>query len=141
MSKDVRTDNAQQLEVLVSNPKDTPPHWITKLYICTGYAITELKGESDAKDTVESVRFWVGPAGRNIKCLEAIATGSLAYVHNAGGWSNGAFRVGPVNALWDLAKDQVQVTADVATRDSDGWLYDIAYQVFILVQEPDSEKE
>ena len=131
MPKVVSTENDQVIEVWVSAPGD-----VNRLYICTGIAIVNLKGESEDRWTQESVMFWVGPTGRDINCIAAIAAASLAKVYNDKSWNSGGFYVGPVEADWDDGKGRVKVTADIAARDEDGLLWAISYQVFILVYQP-----
>ena len=121
-----RIDNPQEIEVVVSGPRSA-----NRLFIYTGTAVFDFKGRSK-KWKRDSISFRVGRKFAPGQFHKAIATANIAsasndYAANFAGWA-----VDSIDADWDDDSGKMNVTAQLAVRDSDGYLHRLGYQVTVL---------
>lgn len=119
-------DNPQEMRVSVLGPDGADT-----LIIYTGTAVFTFKGTGSTivRDTLS---FNVGPVFAPGQLKRAVATASLASIFNDGPANDAGWAVDSVNAVVDLYTQRVRVTADLAVRDSDGFVFRIGYQVNVL---------
>jgi hypothetical protein len=140
----------QEVCIGICGGEGVPEDELNRLYICTGilkFTLTGgpspytvgLKGESEDKWTEYHLSWLVGPSfgeSQRLQFVRAIGTASLARTYNAGTWHYGGWRVNSVDAHLNDDNNKVELTLDLAVRDTDGYLEAITYQVFILAYDP-----
>ena len=122
----INIENSQELEVVVSGPDRA-----NRLFIYTGTAVFEFKG-TGGDWRRDSISFPIGRTFQPGQFIRAIATASLASIFNQNVANNAGWAVESVDADWDDESGQVQLSAQLAVRDSDGFLNRIAYQASVL---------
>jgi hypothetical protein len=123
-----RIENPQEMLVRVLGPGDADT-----LLILTGTAVFTFKGVGSnvLRDTLS---FEVGPTFDPGQVRGVVATASLASIFNDGPAIDAGWAVDSVEAFptGTYSPGRVRVTAALAVRDIDGFIFRIAYQVNIL---------
>lgn len=129
----VRLENAQEMEVCVCGPNGA-----NRLFIYTGTAVFEFGGtwkESMGNTFVKGdLHFKVGRQFSRGQVLQVLATGALASISNGGPANNAGWAVDSVNASWDETSGQIVLKAELAVRDTDGWIHRFGYQINVLTK-------
>lgn len=124
-----RLENPQELEVAVSGPDGAD-----RLFIYTGIAVFKFKGESESHWKEDTITFLVGRNFGAGQFRRATASAALASIYNDNVSHDAGWSVNSVDADWDDESKKVQVKADLAVRDTDGYIYRISYEVFVLAR-------
>ena len=83
----------------------------------------------------DSLVFSIGPVfDSKSEVLDVIATGSLNAIFNRGAANNAGWAVNSVTATFDPNERRVKVSAKMAVRDSDGYLWRMGFQVTVLAK-------
>ncbi|HUX07335.1 MAG TPA: hypothetical protein VMX35_08485 [Acidobacteriota bacterium] len=122
-------ENHQELEVAVSGPEGAD-----RLFIYTGIAVLNFKGESVHHWKRDTITFLVGRNFGAGQFRRATASAALASIYNDNVSNDAGWAVDSVDADWDDESKKVQVKADLAVRDTDGYIYRISYEVFVLAR-------
>lgn len=121
--------NQQEMEVWVSGPGDA-----NRLFVYTGVANLSFIGNSEDTWKGDTLKFLVGRRFSAGEVIRATCTMSLARVYNRKTWHYGGWRVDSADADWDDETGQIEVEADVAVRDTDGYLDGVSYLVMVLAK-------
>lgn len=121
-------DNPEEMEIVVNGPNGA-----NRLFIYTGTAEFNFRGTGD-KWAHDSLSFEVGRHFEPTQIQKAIAVASLASISNWGNAVNAGWAVDVVDACWNCESGRIRVTAQLAIRDSDGFLQRIAYEVKVLAK-------
>lgn len=125
-----RLCNTQALEAHVNGPDDA-----NRLYVYSGMAELDVRGaEPHPRWSQTVVSFTVGEAltGANDRVISTVAVASLAAVRDDGVASFAGWRVYAAAAEWDEEEKKTRINVLVGSRDTDGVLEQIAYQVNVL---------
>ena len=119
-------ENEQEMQIGVNGPDGA-----NRLIIYTGTAVFRFKGTgSEVKR--DTLSFNIGSAFSSGQFKKAVATASLASIFNDGPANDAGWAVDSVYADRDVYTGKVRVTAKLAVRDSDGYVFRIGYQVNVL---------
>jgi hypothetical protein len=124
----IKIENPQEIEVAVSGPNGA-----NRLYIYTGTAVFSFRGTGSSWKR-ESISFKVGRVFKQGEFHKGIATASLASIDNYSHAVNAGWAVDSADADWDDESGKTVFTADLAVRDSDGFMTRIGYQVTVLAK-------
>jgi hypothetical protein len=124
----IKIENAQEMEVGVSGPNGA-----NRMYIYTGTAVLSFKGTGGSWKR-DSISFKVGRAFGQGEFHKGVATASLASIKNENHAVNSGWAVDSADADWDDESGKTVFTAELAVRDSDGYLLRIGYQVTVLAR-------
>ncbi len=121
-------DNQQELEVVVSGPGTA-----NRLFIYTGVAIFEFKGTGGnwRRDFID---FELGRVFAPGQVRDVLATGSLNSIKNDHTAVDAGWAVDRLTARWDPTEQRIKLRADIAVRDSDGYIQRMGYQVTVLAR-------
>lgn len=121
-------DNQQEMEVVVSGPGTA-----NRLFIYTGVAIFEFKGTGGGwrRDFIDFELGRVFAAGQ---VRDVLATGSLNSIKNDHTAVDAGWAVDRLTARWDPTEQRIKLRADIAVRDSDGYIQRMGYQVTVLAR-------
>ncbi|MBS1859054.1 MAG: hypothetical protein JST11_27020 [Acidobacteria bacterium] len=116
------------MEVWVSGPLGA-----NRLYIYTGVAIFLIKGTGPGwfRDYIDFELGRVFPPGQ---VKDVLATASLNSIKNEEHAVNAGWAVDRLMARWDPVEERVKLRADLAVRDSDGFIQRMGYQVTVLAK-------
>lgn len=123
--------NMQEMEVVVNGPLGA-----NRLFIYSGTAIFDFKGESGDYWRRDVIQFKLGRSFGPGEVVKAIGTGSLASIFNQSHAVNAGWAVDDCDADWDDESGRIQVRASVAVRDSDGHVLRMSYVVHVLAKLP-----
>ena len=121
-------DNQQEMEVVVAGPGTA-----NRLFIYTGVAIFEFKGTGGTwlRDFID---FELGRVFAPGQVRDVLATGALNSIKNDNTAVNAGWAVDRLNARWDPTEHRIKLRADLAVRDSDGYMQRMGYQVTVLAR-------
>jgi hypothetical protein len=122
-----RIENPQDMEVFVNGPQGA-----NRMFIYTGTAVFSFKVDSEKKWKRGTLSFKVGRKFEPEQIVKIVATASLASVFDDGSWRDGGWAVDLVDADLDDESGEIEVRANLAMGDTDGYLYKIGYQVTVL---------
>jgi len=122
-----QVDNPQEMEVGVNGPKDA-----NRLFIYTGMAVFDFKGTGGSW-LRDSLTFQIGRAFTLTQYKQAVATASLASISNKDNAVNAGWAVDRVEAK-RASNGKIELTMNLAIRDSDGYIHRIAYEVSVLAK-------
>lgn len=119
----------QMLEIVVSGPTGA-----NRLFVYTGTAMFSFKGTGGSWRR-DSISFEIGgPSFTSSQFRKAVATASLSSIANRGHAVNAGWAVNRVEATRSAGSGKTKLSIELAVRDSDGYLYRIAYEVNVLAK-------
>ena len=124
----VTVDNFQQIEAEVSGPRGA-----NRLFIFTGVAKFDFKGDG-ANWKHDFVEFELGPVFNPGQVLDTNATASLNSIKNDRESQWAGWAVDKTTARWDSTERRIKLRADLAVKDTDGFIQRIGFQVNVLAR-------
>jgi hypothetical protein len=121
--------NPQEMEVHVNGPNGA-----NRLFIYSGTAVFSFRGDSEDRWERNTLTFHVGRRFNPGEVIRAIAVGGLASIFNKNVANNAGWACDGIDADWDDESGHVSVRANLAVRDTDGYLLRIGYQVTVLAK-------
>lgn len=121
--------NEQQLVAGVTGPEDADT-----LYLLDGTAVFSFQGEAEERWRRDTLEFPIGPTFREGEVIRATASGSLASIYNDEVSHDAGWAVDRVDADFDDESNRVILEADLAVRDTDGFVLRMAYHANILAR-------
>ena len=129
----VRLENPQEMEVCVCGPNGA-----NRLFIYTGTAVFEFGGTwQESMGSIFAKGYLSFKVGRQFsrgQVLQVLASGALASISNGGPANNAGWAVDSVQAYWDEKSGQIEFKAELAVRDTDGWIHRFGYQINALTK-------
>ncbi len=123
----IHIENPQEMEVIVSGPGDA-----NRLFIYTGIAVFSFRG-TGSRWLRDTLSFQIGRTFTAAQFKKAAATASLASIANNGHAVNAGWAVDRIEAR-RASSGRIEVTMNLAVRDSDGFLNRVAYEVNVLAK-------
>ncbi len=121
-------ENPQELEAFVSGPSGA-----NRLFVYTGIAVFSFKG-TGSNWLRDLLSFEVGRSFSASQFRKAIATASLASIANNDHAVYAGWAVDRVAVSRSPGSGKPKLDMNLAVRDSDGYLFRLAYEVHVLAQ-------